>query len=67
MAHLAWKQGLPVGMHEVEIINRMRMQKAWQAVLPPMDSEANIKLRESILAALEADNWSFREAVRLFI
>ena len=67
LAHLTWKQGLPVGMHEVEILNRMRMRRAWESILPPMDSEANIKLRTNIISALEADDWSFRETVRTIL
>ncbi|XP_033211672.1 cilia- and flagella-associated protein 91-like isoform X2 [Belonocnema kinseyi] len=67
LAHLTWKEGLPVGMHEVEIINRMRIRRAWESILPPMDSETNIKLRASIMTALEADHWSFREAEIDFI
>lgn len=63
IAHLTWGQGLPAGMHEVEIINRMRMKRAWEAILPPMDSEVNVKTRTMIIEAMEIDDWAFREAV----
>lgn len=50
-------------MHDIEIINRMRIRRAWEKILPPMDTEANIKLRTNIVAALEADEWAYRESV----
>lgn len=63
LAHLTWKNGLPAGVHEVHIINRMRMKKAWEAILPPMDTPANIKMRNSIITALDIEEWAFRESV----
>ncbi|XP_076280222.1 cilia- and flagella-associated protein 91 [Lasioglossum baleicum] len=62
IAHLTWNQGLPPGAHELEVINRMRMKKKWEQVLPPMDTPANTKLRTAILTAIEVDEWAFREA-----
>ncbi|XP_043477871.1 cilia- and flagella-associated protein 91-like [Leptopilina heterotoma] len=67
LSHLTWKNGLPVGMHEIENINRMRKRRAWEKILPPMDSESNVKLRTKIVAALEADEWAFRESEIEFI
>ncbi|XP_046737858.1 cilia- and flagella-associated protein 91-like [Diprion similis] len=67
IAHLTWDHGLPAGMHEVEIINRMRMKRAWEAILPPMDNEINIKTRKTIIEAMEIDDWAFREAEIQFI
>lgn len=63
LTHLTWKHGLPAGVHEVQLINRMRMKKAWETVLPPMDMPANIKMRNSIITALDIDEWTFRESV----
>ncbi|XP_076635828.1 cilia- and flagella-associated protein 91 isoform X2 [Colletes latitarsis] len=62
IAHLSWDHGLPAGLHEIEIINRMRMKRAWEAVLPPMDTLTNIKIRTAILTKLEIDEWAFRES-----
>lgn len=67
LAHLTWEHGLPAGVHEVHVINRMRMKRAWEAVLPPMDTPANIKMRNSILTALDIDEWAFRESEIQFI
>lgn len=63
LAHLTWGHGLPAGVHEVQVINRMRIKRAWEAILPPMDTPANIKMRNSIITALEIDEWAFRESV----
>ncbi|XP_018392737.1 PREDICTED: protein MAATS1-like [Cyphomyrmex costatus] len=67
LAHLTWEHGLPAGVHEVHIINRMRIKRAWEAILPPMDTPANIKIRNSIITALEIDEWAFRESEIQFI
>ncbi|XP_043592074.1 cilia- and flagella-associated protein 91-like isoform X2 [Bombus pyrosoma] len=62
IAHLSWNHGLQIGIHDLEIINRMRRKRAWEAVLPPMDTPANIKKRSAIINALEIDEWAFRES-----
>ncbi|XP_058808309.1 cilia- and flagella-associated protein 91-like [Phymastichus coffea] len=62
LTHLTWGKGLPAGAHEIELINRMRMRRAWERLLPPMDTPANAKTRVEILSALEAEEWAFREA-----
>ncbi|KZC10921.1 AMY-1-associating protein expressed in testis 1 [Dufourea novaeangliae] len=62
IAHLTWNQGLPPGVHELEVINRMRMKKKWEMILPPVDTPANIQMRVAILTAIEVDEWAFREA-----
>lgn len=43
----------------------MRRKRAWEAVLPPMDTPANIKKRSAIINALEIDEWAFRESVNI--
>ncbi|XP_015188803.1 PREDICTED: protein MAATS1-like [Polistes dominula] len=62
VAHLTWGHGLPAGMHETDIINRTKMKRAWEMFLPPMDTEANIKIRKFITKALEEEQWAFRDA-----
>jgi len=39
------------------------MKRAWEAIVPPMDTPANIKMRSSIITALEVEEWAFRESV----
>ncbi|KAL6430620.1 hypothetical protein ACFW04_006901 [Cataglyphis niger] len=65
--HLTWKHGLPAGVHEIHIINRMKMKRAWETILPPMDTPVNIKIRNSIITMLEIDEWAFRESEIQFI
>ncbi|XP_028046230.1 cilia- and flagella-associated protein 91 isoform X2 [Monomorium pharaonis] len=67
LAHLTWEHGLPAGIHEVHIINRMRIKRAWEAILPPMDTPENIKIRNSIIMALDIEEWAFRESEIQFI
>ncbi|XP_072761993.1 cilia- and flagella-associated protein 91 isoform X2 [Anoplolepis gracilipes] len=67
LAHLTWEHGLPAGVHEIHIINRMQMKRAWETILPLMDTPANIKIRNSIITMLEIDEWAFRESEIQFI
>ncbi|XP_032688884.1 cilia- and flagella-associated protein 91-like isoform X1 [Odontomachus brunneus] len=67
LAHLTWEHGLPAGIHDIHVINRLRMKGAWEAILPPMDTPANIRMRNSIITALEIDRWAFRESEIQFI
>ncbi|KAK2584548.1 hypothetical protein KPH14_006917 [Odynerus spinipes] len=62
LSHLTCSHGLPVGMHEISIINRTKMKNTWEMFLPPMDTEANIKIRKCIIKMLEEDQWAFRDA-----
>lgn len=45
----------------------MRKKKAWEAVLPPMDTPANIRLRTAIVTAIEIDEWAFRESASILL
>ncbi|XP_011494481.1 PREDICTED: protein MAATS1-like [Ceratosolen solmsi marchali] len=67
LKHFRWGMELPAGMHELEIINRMRKRRAWERILPPMDTLANIKIRSALIADLENDEWAFREAEIQFL
>lgn len=63
IVNLIWGKGLPAGMHEIEIINRMRMRRAWESILPIGNTPKNIKIRARLLYALEMDELAFMEAV----
>lgn len=67
IAHLTWNHGLPAETSEVEIINRMRIRRTWEAILPPMDTALNIKKRKAILTKLEIEEWAFRESISIFL
>lgn len=63
LAHLSYRDGqLPAGLAEVELVERNRKKRAFEAVLPPMTDEASFLLRKRMLEAQETREWSYREA-----
>ncbi|XP_054242872.1 cilia- and flagella-associated protein 91 [Indicator indicator] len=61
LATLAWGRGLPAGLAEVEMIERAREKRAWEANLPAMDSASNITKRRKMMDHMERKEWAFRE------
>ncbi|XP_058712025.1 cilia- and flagella-associated protein 91 [Poecile atricapillus] len=61
LAILTWGRGLPAGQAEMEIIDRIREKRAWEAALPPMDSPANVAKRLKMMEAMERKEWAYRE------
>ncbi|NXB64561.1 CFA91 protein, partial [Struthidea cinerea] len=61
LATLTWGRGLPAGKAEMEIIDRIREKRAWEAALPPMDSPSNIAKRLKMMEAMERKEWAYRE------
>ncbi|XP_014237875.1 uncharacterized protein LOC106659711 [Trichogramma pretiosum] len=59
---LTWGKGLPAGEREARLIIRARKRRAWERMLPPPDSACNIRKREAIIRALEADELAYRDA-----
>lgn len=58
---LSWSNGLPAGMTEIQIIERARQRRAWEAALPlPLD-ETSKEIRRMIIEAIEINEWRFRE------
>ncbi|CAG9855816.1 unnamed protein product [Phyllotreta striolata] len=60
---LKWGSGLPAGMHEIKLIERARMKKAWEKHI---DQDTGDKVQSSrqfkeYMHALEMDEWAFRE------
>ncbi|ETK96508.1 hypothetical protein L915_00786 [Phytophthora nicotianae] len=53
---------LPIGQAELELIERNRKNRAFEASLPPMTDEANFLLRKAMLEAQETREWVYREA-----
>ncbi|GMF10576.1 unnamed protein product [Phytophthora lilii] len=53
---------LPVGQAELELIERNRKKRAFEASLPPMTDEASFLLRKAMLEAQETREWAYREA-----
>lgn len=54
--------GLPVGLAEVEEIEKRRVKRAFEAALPPLDDLQRLPLRQQLLEAWEAQEWADREA-----
>ncbi|NXO90745.1 CFA91 protein, partial [Certhia brachydactyla] len=61
LATLTWGRGLPAGQAEMEIIDRIREKRAWEAALPPMDSPSNVTKRLKMMEAMERKEWAYRE------
>ena len=47
-------------MHEIEIIERLRMKRAWEKEI---DTAESIEKRRKIIALIENNDWGFREQV----
>uniref|UniRef100_A0A8B9USC9 Cilia- and flagella-associated protein 91 n=1 Tax=Anas zonorhyncha TaxID=75864 RepID=A0A8B9USC9_9AVES len=61
LATLTWGRGLPAGLAEVEMIERAREKRAWEATLPAMDNAAQIAKRRKMMDDMERKEWAFRE------
>jgi hypothetical protein len=60
--NLHHNKGLPVGQPEIEMIERNRKKRAFEALLPPMTDEASFILRKKFMEEQEAREWEYREA-----
>lgn len=52
-------------MHEVKLIERARMKRAWEAKYEDIKDESDLQKRRDVIAAMERDEWAFREQVRI--
>ena len=59
--HLSFANGLPVGIAEVEHIERMRAKRAFEASLPPLSDVSKLKLRQKLMEEWESAEWAERE------
>lgn len=55
--------GLPAGMHEVTLIERARMKRAWEKAMPPITGPESLEKRRKLIEAIERDAWAFRDQV----
>ncbi len=53
--------GLPAGLAEVEMIERARMKRAWEATLPPLNDLSQLDKRGRMMEEMERKEWAFRE------
>ncbi|KAF7234879.1 Cilia- and flagella-associated protein 91 [Varanus komodoensis] len=58
---MAESQGLPATQAEVEVIERAREKRAWEATLPPLNDAAHIAKRRRMMEEMERKEWAFRE------
>lgn len=58
---LAYGRGLPVGLAEVEMIERARAKRAWEATLPPINDANQWEKRFKMMTEMERKEWLFRE------
>ncbi len=45
----------------MEMIERAREKRAWEATLPAMDSPSNIAKKRKMMDEMERKEWAFRE------
>ena len=53
--------GLPAGLAEVEMIERARAKRAWEATLPPLGDPTQWEKRRRMMEEQERKEWAFRE------
>uniref|UniRef100_H3B261 Cilia- and flagella-associated protein 91 n=1 Tax=Latimeria chalumnae TaxID=7897 RepID=H3B261_LATCH len=61
LATLTWGRGLPAGLAEVEMIERARAKRAWEATLPPMNDKSQLDKRRRMMDEMERKEWALRE------
>eukprot|EP01047_Picozoa_sp_COSAG01_P007569 COSAG01_NODE_289_length_19391_cov_119.323122_5_plen_649_part_00 len=63
LVSLAWGAGLPAGLAEVEMIERARAKRAFEASLPPIDGDDpnSFIIRRKLMAEQELKEWAERE------
>jgi hypothetical protein len=63
LVSLAWGAGLPAGLAEVEMIERARAKRAFEASLPPIDANdpSSFEIRRNLMAVQELKEWEERE------
>ncbi|XP_062984898.1 cilia- and flagella-associated protein 91 isoform X1 [Elgaria multicarinata webbii] len=61
LATLTWGRGLPATQAEVEVIERARGKRAWEATLPLLNDAAHIAKRKRMMEEMERKEWAFRE------
>jgi hypothetical protein len=58
---LAYGRGLPAGLAEVEMIERARAKRAWEATLPPINDPTQWDKRLKMMTEMERKEWMHRE------
>ena len=53
--------GLPAGLAEVEMIERARAKREWEATLPPLNDMSQLEKRKKMMDEMERKEWALRE------
>merc|ERR1711959_290030 len=53
--------GLPMGLREVELVERARLKRSVEASFPPVTDDRSFGLRAKMMEALEQKQWVDRE------
>jgi len=61
LATLTYGAGLPVGPAEIEMIERARLKRAWEATLPKVVDKKSYQKRLKMMEAMELQEWKERE------
>jgi hypothetical protein len=61
LATLTWGMGLPAGMAELEMIERARAKRAWEAMLPHVVDQETFEKRLKMMEEMELREWQERE------
>nr|CAB3263584.1 protein MAATS1-like [Phallusia mammillata] len=61
LATLSHGHGLPAGLAEVEMIERARAKRAWEATLPPLSDVTQLDKRQKMMDEMERKEWTLRE------
>ena len=62
LAALTYQRGLPAGTAEVEMIERARAKRAFEASLPPTTDVSSFEIRRQMMEEQETREWKAREA-----
>ncbi|KAM8977766.1 cilia- and flagella-associated protein 91 [Pelodytes ibericus] len=62
LANLTWGRGLPAGLAEVQMIERAREKRVWEASLPPLSDLSQLEKRRKMMDEQERKEWAFRES-----
>ncbi|XP_077864183.1 cilia- and flagella-associated protein 91-like [Saccoglossus kowalevskii] len=61
LATLSHGHGLPAGLAEVEMIERARAKRAWEATLPALSDTNQLDKRRKMMDEMERKEWELRE------
>ena len=61
LSTLKFGAGLPAGMAELELIERARIKRVWEAALPKVVDKETFEIRLKMIEEMELMEWRERE------